>query len=116
MTQKELVMYSRSSPCPFVNTARHVLAEASIPYREIFIDKDPQARQRVVEWTGFESVPTLIIALPGEDLPITEPAFLERGHSPRGIDRGSMITEPNSTQLKQWLQLHGILSAVEGKV
>ncbi len=72
-----------------------------------------EARQRVLDWVGFYSVPTLVIANPGEVLPYEEPEALERGLSPRGIDRGSMLTEPGASQLKQWLTHHAFI-AVEG--
>ena len=111
MLQKELVMYSRSTPCPFVTIARQVLANEGIQYREIFIDRDEQARARVLDWTGFESVPTLIVAADGDDLPIETESPLERGRSPRGIDRGSMITEPDIMQLTTWLNRHGLIES-----
>ena len=111
MPQKELVMYSRSTPCPFVSIARQVLAKEGVPYREIFIDRDEQACQRVVDWTGFESVPTLIMADNGDDVPFEKEAYLEKGLSPRGIDRGSMITEPDIKQLTTWLTRHGLLQS-----
>ena len=66
----ELVMYSRTRACPYVRAAKRVLERENVPYREIYIDEDSQAEQRVVDWTGFKSVPTIIVALPGEDLPL----------------------------------------------
>ena len=108
--EKELVMYSRSYACPFVTTAKQVLQQKNIPYREIFIDQDPQARQQVLTWTGFLSVPTLIIAHPGENLPLEEPKPLAPGSSPRGIDRGPMITEPNASQFEVWLLRNGFVA------
>lgn len=106
---KELVMYSRTSYCPFVSIAKKVLARENVPYREILIDQDPNARQRLLDWTGFLPVPTLIVARPGEDLPDTPPADLPKGKSPRGIDRGSMISEPSATQLTDWLKANGFI-------
>jgi glutaredoxin len=105
----ELVMYSRTSSCPFVRTAKRVLARENISYREILIDEDDDARQRVLEWTGYQSVPTLVVARPGEDLPYEDPAPLG-GESPRGVDRGSMITEPGEIKLENWLKKHGFLT------
>jgi len=99
----ELVMYTRTLGCPFVSLARRVLADAGISYREVFIDKDPQARARLLEWVGFLSVPTLIVAEAGSVLPVSAPSPLPPGSSPRGIDRGSMITEPDAAQLNAWL-------------
>ncbi|NDJ77441.1 MAG: glutaredoxin family protein [Chloroflexi bacterium] len=105
----ELVMYSRQSPCPYVRTAKRVLDRENIPYREIHIDKDPDAKQRVLDWTGFQSVPTIVLARPGEDLPHVAPAPLDPGASPKGVDRGTMITEPGEIQLEKWLRKHGFL-------
>lgn len=102
-------MYSRTSGCPFVSTAKMVLQQHQIPYREIFIDQDSQARDRVLAWTGFLSVPTLVVAAPGDDLPLETPPPLPQGMSPRGIDRGAMITEPNVQQFTDWLGKHGFI-------
>ncbi len=110
---KELVMYSRTSGCPYVTIAKKVLGDHQIPYREVFVDMDAAAKERLLDWVGFLSVPTLIVANVGEILPYEAPAPLERGLSPRGIDRGSMLTEPNASQLKQWLAYHAFI-AVEG--
>ena len=105
----EIVMYSRFSPCPYVRSAKRVLERERIPYRELYIDEDPAAKQRVIEWTGFQSVPTIILAQPGEILPYEEPQPLAPGASPKGIDRGTMITEPSETQLENWLRRHGFM-------
>ena len=104
----ELVMYSRTIPCPFVRTAKRVLERENVPYREVYIDKDSAAEQRVIAWTGFKSVPTLVVANPGEDLPYAEPDPLTEP-SPRGVDRGSMITEPGEITLEDWLRKHGFI-------
>lgn len=106
---KELVMYTRKAPCPFVTLAERVLKEHNVPYREIFIDRDPVASQRVQAWTGFQAVPTLVVAEPGEDVPYAEPDYLEPGASPRGINRGAMLTEPNAPQLEGWLRQHAFI-------
>ena len=105
----ELVMYSRFSPCPYVRTAKRVLEREHVAYREIYIDQDDTAKQRVIAWTGFQSVPTIIVARPGEIEPITAPESLAPGSSPKGIDRGSMITEPGEIQLEKWLKKHGFI-------
>ncbi|MEQ8675537.1 MAG: glutaredoxin family protein [Aggregatilineales bacterium] len=107
---KELVMYTRTSGCPFVTLAKRVLIAHDVPYREIFIDQDMTARERVLKWTGFLAVPTLVIANFGEDLPYAEPDFLPAGDTPRGIDRGAMLTEPGMDKLKEWLQGHGFIA------
>ena len=109
---KELVMYSRTTSCPFVTLAKRVLDDYHVPYRELYIDRDAQVRQRVLNWTGFLSVPTLVVALPGEDEPYEPQAPLEAGRSPRGIDRGTMITEPSIDELAHWLQRHGFIDEI----
>lgn len=107
-----LIMYSRSTGCPFVSLAKRVLDDYALDYHEIFIDRDEQARERVRDWTGFLSVPTLVVAPAGDILPVSDPAPIEKGISPRGIDRGPMITEPNMAQLLDWLKQHGFIEEV----
>ncbi len=109
---QELVMYSRTTSCPFITVAKRVLNDYTVSYREIFIDKDASAKARVLEWTGFLSVPTLIVAALGDHLPNAPFDALTLGHSPRGVDRGSMITEPNLEELPRWLLKHGFIDEI----
>lgn len=111
MSSKKLVMYARRMPCPYMFIASNVLAEFAVPYEEILIDEDEEALENVLHWTGFLSVPTLIVADEGSILPQTPPAPLPKGHSPKGVHRGSMITEPNRHQLVMWLAEHGFIVA-----
>ena len=111
MNAYELVMYSRTTPCPFVSLAKRVLEAEGVGYRELFIDRDKIIEQRVLDWTGFLSVPTLIVARPGEDLPYADYSALPKDASPRGVDRGPMITEPSEEQLTSWLRRYGFLAA-----
>jgi glutaredoxin len=113
MSDKELVMYSRSYGCPFMTIAKRVLSDYDIPYREIFIDKDPIAEAHVLDWTGFLSVPTIIVANAGENLPYTGFTPLAQGASPRGIDRGPMLSEGNSEEVENWLRKHGFIDLGE---
>ena len=106
---REIVMYSRSYSCPYVRRAKRVLTRYQVPYHEILINQVPAARRKVVEWTGFESVPTIIVIDPGQDLPYQPPSPLPAGTSPRGVDRGSMITEPSEQQLTAWLRRHSFI-------
>ena len=106
---RHLVMFVRRNFCPYVGIARHVLDELGVPYREIDIDADLAAREQVIEWTGFLSVPTLVVAEMGEVVPFEPPVHLPRGHSPRGIDRGSIITEAGESELARWLEKHGLI-------
>ena len=110
---KELVMYTRTIGCPFVTLAKNVLEQHQGPYREIFYDRDETAKERLLAWTGFLSVPTLIVTRPGADTPDADPPPLEAGSSPRGINRGIMITEPNATQLLDWLRQHDLIPATD---
>jgi len=102
-------MYTRSMGCPFVEAAKRVLKAHQIAYREVFVDQDIEARQRLLQWTGFLSVPTLVVARPGTVLPYTEMLPLQRGYSPRGIDRGPVLTEGSSQQVEMWLHKHGFI-------
>ena len=106
---KALVMYTRTMGCPFVTVAKKVLNEQNVIYREVFIDKDKEAKENVRAWTGFLSVPTLVIAEVGSVLPIEAPTPLAKGESPRGIDRGTMITEPSRDELHTWLTKHQLI-------
>ncbi len=106
----ELVMYSRRQPCPWVTMAKQTLQLHGVAWRELLIDEDEDAHSRLLTWVGFLSVPTLIVAECGSDLPLEEPAALATGISPRGIDRGSMISEPGMAQLSAWLQRNGLLA------
>ena len=109
MPDKALIMYSRTVPCPDCERAKQLLQDNAVPYTEIMIDRDPEARTRVEAWTGFRAVPTLVVARPGDVLPMTDPHPLERGRSPRGVDRGTLITEPDMISLKRWLSAHGFI-------
>jgi glutaredoxin len=109
----ELVMYSRTYGCPFITVAKRVLEDYQIPYRELYIDLDETAKARVLAWTGFLSVPTLVMAVTGQDLPYAEVAPLPSGASPSGIDRGAMLTEASAKQLLAWLKRHGFVDEIE---
>ncbi len=113
---KELIVYVRASYCPYQARASRVFEKYRLAPREVLIDTDPEAMRRVMEWTGFKSVPTIIVARPGEVLPVEEPAPLPKGHSPRGIDRGWMITEASEDELTAWLHKHGFIKGDEAEV
>lgn len=110
-----LIMYTRTGGCPYVSVAKRVLNEHSVAYEEVFIDRDSVARQNVQNWTGFLSVPTIVVAEEGSQLPIEAPEALAEGSSPRGIDRGYMITEPNVEQLINWLKKHQFITHSENE-
>ena len=108
--EKEIVMYVRTSYCPWVALARDLLDRYEVSYREINIDDDPMLAAWVKEWTHHYSVPTIILANPGEDLPYED--FLPRPthRTIKGYDRGPMITEANNQQLEDWLHKNGFLA------
>ena len=90
--------------------ARRVLRNLRAPYREIDIEADEEAAAKVKRWTGFYSVPTIVVA-EGQGLdPALPISPLPEGASPRGVDRGGMITEPRADQLVSFLRRHGFVS------
>lgn len=103
-----LVVYVRSSFCPDVARWRRWVSEHPLDYVEFDIDRDVEAYHRVLEWTGHESVPTLVIAPDDGIAPFEEPALLPPGRGPRAVDRGTMLTEPNPGQIAPFLDRHGI--------
>ena len=105
---RRLVVYG-SPWCYNCKDVREALAAWNVPYVDIDITHDGDAAHRVRTWTGFESVPTLVIADQDSVEPYTLPEPLAHRASPRGIDRGSMLTEPNRNQLRAWLSTHGLL-------
>ena len=110
-TELELVMYTRTRGCPFVSVARLALARTGVPYREINIRENPQAHQRCLEWNRNLSMPVIVIARRGEDVPIEPPSSLELDQSPRDLDRGYLIAEPGREGLQTFLARHGFLVA-----
>ncbi|HJM88294.1 MAG TPA: glutaredoxin domain-containing protein [Dehalococcoidia bacterium] len=103
-----LVVYLRSSFCPDVSRWRRWVADHPVEYTEFDIDHDAEAYDKVLAWTGHESVPTLVIAPDDGVDPIEEPAPLPGGRGPRAVDRGTMLTEPNPGQIAPFLERHGI--------
>jgi hypothetical protein len=81
----------------------------NVPFREVNVDQDLTLARRLKEWTNFLSVPTLIVASPGENLPYTDFLPPPTDRPLRGYDRGPMITEPNNQQLEDWLYKHNFL-------
>lgn len=110
MMDKELVVYGRTFPCPDLSRSQRFLNSKNISYRMIHIDEDEQAGERVEEWVGHRSVPTIVVARKGDVLPIDQPAPLPNGRSARSFDRGTLITEPSDEALGKFLQRHGLLN------
>ena len=111
---KRLVAYV-SPWCHNCSDTRAALKSWGVPAEFVDIEKDAAAARRVIAWTGFRSVPTLLIAEEGSLEPCEAPAALAPGGSPHGIDRGSMLTEPTRAQLRSWLIAHGLLEAEAAK-
>jgi glutaredoxin len=107
---KQLVFYGRSFPCPDQERALRFLLRNQVPFQRIDIDADREAARRVQQWVGHMSVPTLVIAQPGDVLPLEAPQPLQPGRSIRSQDRGTMITEPSDDALAQFLSRNGLLS------
>ncbi len=108
-----LVVYGRSSFCPDMYRWKKWVEQHPLEYVEFDIDGDGEAYEKVISWTGHESVPTLVIAPDDGVDPIEEPQPLG-GRSPRAVDRGTMLTEPNLGQVAPFLQRHGIAFGGEG--
>lgn len=103
---RRLVVYM-SPWCGNSLDTQRALGEWGIPVTYVNIKEDRAAAAKVRAWTGFESVPTLVIAEEDSLEPFEPPAALASGSSPRGIDRGSMLTEATRPQLSTWLAKHG---------
>ena len=106
---KELIVYGRTFPCPDLMRSERFLRNKQVAYRMIHIDQDEEAGTLVEQWVGHRSVPTIVVARKGENLPIEEPVPLPAGRSARSFDRGTLITEPSDEALSAFLQRHGLL-------
>ncbi|MGE3858256.1 MAG: glutaredoxin family protein [Dehalococcoidia bacterium] len=102
-----LVVYGRSSFCPDMMRWDRWVKQHPIAYVSYDIDADQGARDFVLRWTGHLSVPTLVIAPEEHDGPAEEPSALP-GRGPRAVDRGSMLTEPGTGQVEEFLRRNGI--------
>jgi glutaredoxin len=106
---RQLVVYM-SPWCGTSTDTQRALTEWGVPAKYINIKEDRDAAARVRGWVGFESVPTVVLAEEGSVMPYETPAPLPAGSSPRGVDRGSMITEAGRPVLRAWLVKNGLLS------
>jgi glutaredoxin len=95
--------------CSQSQDTRRALQEWGVPCTAVDIKADRAAAARVREWVGFESAPTVVIAEQESLEPFEPPAPLPPGRSPRGVDRGSVITEASRAELRAWLVKHGML-------
>jgi len=104
-----LVVYGSSIPCPDMVRFQWWLQRhevGAIAYIDIHRDED--AYDRVVNWTGHASVPTLVIASDDGVEPIEPPTPIGAGQRARAFDRGTMLTEPNPGQIAEFVRRHGI--------
>lgn len=108
-TRIQLVMYGRRFACADQTQAQAWLAERGLQYDFVDISADSQAAGRLEQWVGSLSVPTLIVARPGEHEPYQPPAPLRPEQRVRGLNRGTLITEPSAEDLEHWLIQHGLL-------
>lgn len=105
---REIVVYTRASGCPDIDRVRGDLQQWNIPFREIDIEAHPSAAARLEAWTGFQSVPTVVVS-EGGDEPYQEPAGLTPNQNPRNVDRGALISEPSSANLRVFLEHNGFV-------
>ena len=96
--------------CSQSQDTRRALGEWGVPCTIVDVKADRDAAARLRQWVGFESVPTVVIA-EGESLePYEPPKPLMPGSGPRGIDRGSIITEAARAELRAFLVRNGLLA------
>lgn len=108
---KELIVYGRTWPCPDLMRSQRFLNSRNINYRMIHIDLDEEAGERVEQWVGHRSVPTIVVVRKGDVEPLETPTPLPAGRSARSFDRGTIITEPSDEALGSFLKRHGLLSS-----
>ncbi len=106
---KQLVVYVRAF-CPDVRRTREFLEAHHIPHRIVDADLDPAVKERVRQWTGFLSFPTLVVAEDGSVEPCSPPLPLPPGQSPRDVDRDTMLTEASNPVLEKWLRRNGFMT------
>ena len=56
---KEIIMYTKQS-CPQCEIAKSRLKNAGVEYTEVYVDKDPTARQKMID-AGHRSVPIFYV-------------------------------------------------------
>lgn len=73
MSSPQIVMYARERFCPDVTRARHFLSENDIPWLEFDIEANERARAEMIQLTGRQNVPTVVIG----DRILVEPSTFE---------------------------------------
>jgi glutaredoxin len=107
---KRVVAYV-SQWCGQSQDTKRALREWKVPCEFVDVKADRAAAARLREWVGFESVPTVILAEEDCLEPCEPPKPLIPGSGPRGVDRGSMITEASRAELRAWLVKNGLLES-----
>lgn len=111
-----LVVYGSSIPCPDMARLGWWLERHAVDGMVMLdIHRDAEAYQKVKRWAGHASVPTLVIAPDGGLDPIEPPAPLD-GRRVRGLDRGTVLTEPDPAQITEFLRRNGITVEERGPV
>jgi glutaredoxin len=106
---KQLVLYTRGISCPDQIRARKLLAAWHVPYQEVNCSSDAAGLERIQQWNGHLGVPVVVVAEAGSVLPLDEPAPRPVGRSTRDFNRGTLITEPSESGLREFLRQHGLL-------
>jgi glutaredoxin 3 len=58
----EVLIYTKSSGCPYCDRAKQLLTRENLSYTEIQIDKNPEARDEMIEKSGgLRTVPQIFI-------------------------------------------------------
>jgi hypothetical protein len=113
MAGKEIIIYASGERHQEVKLIDRVLHRYHVPHREVSIDYDPAALGRILLWTGCRSVPTLVAANSGQDDPYQPPRPVKSWAAARGVDRGSIISEPSETELVSWLKRQGFVALTD---
>lgn len=113
MSGKEIVIYASRERHHEVELIGQVLRQYHVPHREVSIDCDPAALGRVLLWTGRRSVPTLVAVDHGRDDPYQPPHPVKSWAGARGVDRGSIISEPSESELVTWLKRQGFVTLTD---
>lgn len=109
MALPRLLMFTRERTCPDQELTRLCLREFDVEPVEVNISRDRDAARMLMEQVGALAVPTFIVADEyGE--PISPPLPVTAGQSVRGVDRGSIISEPSREGLHAFLVKHNFLS------
>jgi glutaredoxin len=103
-------MYCRDSFCPDQARTHRLLGQWGVLYEEVNTTRDRQAAERVQAWNGHLGMPTLVIAEEGSLEPVTPPAPLAAGQRTRDLNRGTLISEPSESGLREFLGQHGLLA------